>query len=40
LAARAFETGVVEHLADDEAASFVRGHFAGHRRQRGQQAGQ
>src|SRR5262245_1311881 len=38
LAARAFEAGVAEHLADDEPARLVGAHLAGHRRQRGQKA--
>ena len=38
LAARAFEAGVVEYLADDEAAGFLGGHLAGDGRHRGQQA--
>ena len=40
LAARAFEAGVGEHLADDEAARLVGVHLAGDRRGRGQQADQ
>src|SRR5690606_26810075 len=32
LAARALETGVVEHLADDEATRFIRAHVARQRR--------
>src|ERR1700755_3521171 len=32
-AARSFEAGVIEHLADDETAGFVRAHLAGHGRQ-------
>src|SRR5690348_16632900 len=39
LAARAFEAGVVEHLADDEAARFLGGHLAGECRDGGQKAG-
>ena len=40
LPARAFETGVVEHLANDKLTGLVGSHLAGYcRRQRGQQAG-
>src|SRR3569832_1575312 len=38
LAARAFDAGVVEHLADDEAARFLGSHLAGERRDGGHEA--
>jgi hypothetical protein len=40
LPARAFETGVGEHFADDESARLVGAHLAGKRRDRSQNTDQ
>src|SRR5262249_6840681 len=39
LSPASFETGVVEHLANNEPAGFLGAHLTGYRRQRGQKAG-